>query len=241
MRVPYAYHLYHLPTNQHYYGVEYGLKANPNNLWVTYFSSSKRIKNLIHKYGKESFKFKVRKIFKTTDEAIKWETKFLHKIDAKNNKHWLNQHNGNGDWVNKVGYLLTERQRLNRTKEKNPFFGKKHTDETRQKMRKPKSYVPPKSEETKKRLSESLTGRTFSETHKKNISKGKKGTIISEQTKQKISLATKGEKNPMFGKSAVKGGKWYTNGISNIFILKQEIPLNYKRGRTPPKKLLIDI
>jgi len=102
--IPYSYVLFHIPTKKRYYGIQYGKNANPSNLWTTYFTSSKIVHNLIEKYGKESFLFEVRKTFLNKTEALLWEHKFLKKIDAKNNNMWLNQHNGNGNFLNFGGY-----------------------------------------------------------------------------------------------------------------------------------------
>ena len=64
------------------------------------------------------------------------------------------------------------------------------------------------SEEIRKKMSESLKGRTFSAETRKKISeklKGEKCYIFgkhhSEETRKKISESNKGEKNPFFGKS----------------------------------------
>ena len=64
-----------------------------------------------------------------------------------------------------------------------------------------------RTEKTKKKLSESHTGKHLSEEHKKKISKSKTGEKNhmfgkhhSEETKSKMSEALTGEKNPMFGK-----------------------------------------
>lgn len=102
--VPYSYVLFHFPTNKRYYGIQYGKNANPKNLWNTYYTSSKIVHALIDKYGKDSFSVQVRKIFKNKKQALLWEQKFLTKIDAKNNIMWINQHNGNGNFLNSGGY-----------------------------------------------------------------------------------------------------------------------------------------
>lgn len=63
-----------------------------------------------------------------------------------------------------------------------PFFGKKHSDETRQK------------------ISEALKGRQFSEEHCQNISKACIGRHLSEETKKKISDRMSGKRHPFYGK-----------------------------------------
>lgn len=65
--------------------------------------------------------------------------------------------------------------------EKNPFFGKKHSEETRAKLR-TKRYTP----EVRKLMSDKAKLRVLSETHKQNISKAGKGRVS----------ATKGKRHP---------------------------------------------
>lgn len=88
--MPYTYYLYHILTKRHYYGVRYAKNCSPDDLWVKYFSSSKEVKRLIEKFGKESFYFKVRAIFKTKKQAFKCEQKILTKFDVLHNENWIN-------------------------------------------------------------------------------------------------------------------------------------------------------
>jgi group I intron endonuclease len=83
-------------------------------------------------------------------------------------------------------------------------LGYKHTEETKEKMRKPKS------EETKKKMSKSQKGKILSEETKKKMSisrTGEKNPMYgkhysrSEETKKKMSLVKSGINNPMFGKN----------------------------------------
>lgn len=83
--------------------------------------------------------------------------------------------------------------------EKNSFFGKKHTEESKQKIR-DKRKLQVFTEETRKKLSESRKGKKHSEETKQKISKSKKGKSnahnigvpLSKEHKQKISEANKG-------------------------------------------------
>jgi len=71
---------------------------------------------------------------------------------------------------------------------KNPFWGKKHTEETKQKIS--KAHKGKKlSEETKRKMRLSRVGK-----------KPALGCKVSDETKAKISKALIGEKNPMWGK-----------------------------------------
>lgn len=77
------------------------------------------------------------------------------------------------------------------------FLGKKHTDEAKKKIslaRKGKKL----SEETKQRMRKPK--KPFSEEHKRNLSLAHMGFIPSDETRRKISLAFKGENHPFYGK-----------------------------------------
>lgn len=93
-RIPYTYHLYHKPTDKHYYGSRFGKGCHPSDLWVKYFTSSPIIKNLIKTYGKDSFIVKVRKIFDCPIKCQKYENKVLKRLGVPYNKKWYNRHYG---------------------------------------------------------------------------------------------------------------------------------------------------
>jgi group I intron endonuclease len=61
-----------------------------------------------------------------------------------------------------------------------------------------------RSEETKKKMSESLKGRIFTEKHRKNIGKSSEGRIFSKESRKKMSESHLGkfvgEKSPVYGK-----------------------------------------
>lgn len=74
----------------------------------------------------------------------------------------------------------------------NPFFGRKHSEESREKNRQVHLGVK-QSEKTKRKISESLTGRKHSQETKEKISIGNKGYIRSNKTKEKISITKTGQ------------------------------------------------
>jgi hypothetical protein len=93
MSVPYTYFLYHKPTGLKYYGVKFSKRSNPKLFWVPggYYSSSVKVKKLIEQYGADSFRAEIRKTFACAEDAVRYEYKFLRKVNAVSKNDWLNQ------------------------------------------------------------------------------------------------------------------------------------------------------
>jgi hypothetical protein len=187
---PYTYLVKFKPTGQCYYGARFKnvrLGINPeDDLMIKYQTSSNDINNLILQYGLEAFEWEVRKTFDTPEQAIDWETRVLKRCKVLESKKWFNS--------NIAGYIIpTEESR------------KKISDYHKDKL---------KSEEHKRRLSESQKGKT--KTNSKNqtpeyralmsaLKSGSKNSMYgkhhSEETKAKISALMseriKGDNNPM--------------------------------------------
>ena len=159
--IPFTYLIKHIPTDKYYYGVRFKKNCNPNDLWTKYFTSSKKVKSLIKKYSKESFVFEIRKIFKTSQQAINWEhkvlkrlkviyrddflnlsdnksinPKFLSKINKGKNNPWYNKKHTK-ESIEKIRFASLNRKHTEESKEKIRLFnlGKKHTKESKEKIR----------------------------------------------------------------------------------------------------------
>ena len=83
-----------------------------------------------------------------------------------------------------------------RTNEKNPFYGKHHSEETIRKISERmicNNHMKGKhhSEETRKKIAEKLKGRKLSEETRKKVSVAIKGKTLSEETRRKLSEAAK--------------------------------------------------
>lgn len=110
--VPYSYHLHHLPTDKHYYGIRFAKKCNPRDLWVKYFSSSKVVKKLIQTFGKESFEVTVRRIFTDGASALLWEHRVLTKLHAASRSNWINRHDGGKKFRSPEHHSTETKERL---------------------------------------------------------------------------------------------------------------------------------
>jgi len=161
--IPFTYLIKHIPTNKYYYGVRFKKSCHPNDLWTKYFTSSKKVKGLIKKYGKKSFIFEIRKIFKTPQEALNWEHKVLKRMKVIYRNDFLNL----TDNKSVDPQYLSE---INKG-EKNPWYNKKHNKKSLEKIRL-SSLMRRQSEETKEKI--------------RLANKGKK---LSKETKEKIRLA----------------------------------------------------
>lgn len=88
-RTPYTYRISWTALGLHYYGVRYGKGCDPSDLWVTYFTSSDRVRQIRYSTGEPDV-IEVRKTFKTVGEAISWEKRVLSKLNVLHNTRWVN-------------------------------------------------------------------------------------------------------------------------------------------------------
>lgn len=108
---PYTYLIGWSELNIWYYGSRYARKTSciyesgchPDDLWVTYFTSSLHVKDFIEIYGNPDI-VKIRKTFPAgsklpsieeinllSRKALDWEEKFLRRINAIVKQNWLNK------------------------------------------------------------------------------------------------------------------------------------------------------
>ena len=87
--MPYTYLIGWKDLNLWYYGVRYSQKAYPEDLWKTYFTSSKKVKEIREKHGEPDV-IEVRKKFATPEKAILWESKVLKRMKCSKRKDFLN-------------------------------------------------------------------------------------------------------------------------------------------------------
>lgn len=89
---PYTYLIGWSALDKYYYGVRYAKNCNPLDLWVKYFTSSKKVKEYRSIYGDPDI-VQIRKTFNSIDEARLWEHKVLKRLDVINSDKWLNNTN----------------------------------------------------------------------------------------------------------------------------------------------------
>lgn len=88
---PYTYLIGWSKHSVFYYGVRYAKKCHPDDLWVTYFTSSKSVKTFRKEHGEPDI-VEVRRTFDCYEKAILWEYKVLRRMNVVKDKKWLNKH-----------------------------------------------------------------------------------------------------------------------------------------------------
>jgi hypothetical protein len=153
MTTPFAYVITQVSSNIRYYGIKFAQGCQPTDLGTTYFSSSRIVKKLIKEEGIQNFRFEIRKIFKTRDEAIRWEKRFLTRINAAQSPHWFNKHNGTLNFYRALGYKCSESTKQNMRKPKSKEHRaklKEHLDKNRK--------IPEWTENRKEKQSAKMRG-----------------------------------------------------------------------------------
>lgn len=124
--VPYCYLIGWSKLDTWYYGVEYAKNtqrvANPANLWSTYFTSSRHVKNFVQKHGDPDV-IQVRKTFSSRTQAQYWEHTVLRRMKIRLKQNWLNVNPGGFGFAVPTGEL-------------HPCFGKMRSEETKRKQSK---------------------------------------------------------------------------------------------------------
>ena len=128
--IPFTYLLKHVPTNRYYYGVKFEKGCYPNDFWTKYFTSSKKVKNLIKRYGKKSFIFEIRKTFKTQKQARDWEHKVLRRMKVIYRNDFLNE----TDNISTNPKVLSKSLKKFYKHTKHHRIGAKHTEEAKRKI-----------------------------------------------------------------------------------------------------------
>ena len=76
--------------NAFYYGVRFAANAEPADLWVTYFTSSKYVNDFTNENGPPDI-IEIRRTFNSADDARKWESKALRRLNAVKDNRFLNK------------------------------------------------------------------------------------------------------------------------------------------------------
>ncbi len=147
MNTPYTYLIGWSNLKMYYFGVRYAKYCHPEDLWISYFTSSKYVKEFTKIHGNPNI-IKIIKTFKTKHEAIDSEQKFLIKNKADVNKYFLNKHVNNGKRFKNYDNISNETKLKISTSLKKYFSNIENITKHREKMK----NKPPVSLKTKEKL-----------------------------------------------------------------------------------------
>lgn len=91
MNTPFTYLIGWAKYNLWYYGVRYAKKCHPDDLWTTYWTSSKEVAKTRLLHGEPDV-IQIRKVFNNVNAARHWEQKVLVRMRVIRKKEWLNRH-----------------------------------------------------------------------------------------------------------------------------------------------------
>ena len=183
---PYTYWIKHIETGTKYVGLRYrNVKFNRTPLedfGIHYFTSGKKLKRDFEA-NPNSFKTKLLFTYDSIDEAINHELELTAK--AKNSKRYANL-------VSYPHFIFTPeiKQKMSAWQ-----IGRKRPKSEEHKKKISESLKGRKQpEKIKRKISETTKGRKQSEEHIKNSAKARKGLKRSEKIKRKMSESLKGKK-----------------------------------------------
>lgn len=92
-RTPYTYFIRWNKLNLNYYGRRTAKGCHPEEFFISYFTSSRYVADVIAEYGMPDV-IKIHKIFWDIDSCKTQEYQLLEKVNAASNPNWLNKTNG---------------------------------------------------------------------------------------------------------------------------------------------------
>ena len=242
---PYTYLIGWTDHNKWYYGVRYAKNCNPADLWVTYFTSSKHVKEF-RKLNGEPNVIIVRKTFIDKEKAKLWEHEVLKRMNVVDDNKWLNKNDRLAPPImyghthnigRKPSEISLEKRKQSMTKtmaEKFPienrynppkFSSEKYRNNMAESVS--KSWETRDKKEIGKKISKSLRG-------KPKTGKAARGHIKSEEWRRKSSESIKAILSTDPDKTT-KGKLWWNNGLINTRS-KVSPGVEWIKGKLPHNK-----
>lgn len=151
---PYTYFIGWSALNKYYYGVRYARShsclyetgCHPDDLMITYFTSSPTVKSFINQHGLPDI-IQVRRVFDNKESACIWEQKVLRRMGVAQRDDFINENLGYGPPLrngrkDSQYALQMKRERMKGSGnhmygmigELHPNYGISHTEETKNKI-----------------------------------------------------------------------------------------------------------
>ena len=88
--MPFTYLIGWSKLDKFYYGARWASNSSPDDLWTTYFTSSKHVKQFRELHGEPDI-ILIKKLFNTVIECRDYEERVLRKLKVTKNDRWLNR------------------------------------------------------------------------------------------------------------------------------------------------------
>lgn len=109
---PYTYLIGWSTQNRWYYGVRYAKDCNPNDLWTSYFTSSRHVKAFRKDFGEPDV-IQIRNVFTDKSKATRWEQKVLFRMKVSKDPKFLNKTSSHAiEMTDELKQILSEAQKL---------------------------------------------------------------------------------------------------------------------------------
>lgn len=254
MSIPYTYRVKFIPTGEYYYGVRYSKTCDPSDLWMTYFTSCKKVHKLIEEFGKDSFTTEIRKIFETKEAAIAWEERVTRKVIYWNNylnagsiKAFNHSKSTNGGIIavkRGIGiHAMTSDEKSIAGKKGGTSLGKRKkesglTDNEKQGIIDGHKKISARRKNGKWTLNELEAIKSTQERRVLGEWTDKETAAYAKLNKRRKEGKWTDNETSGFAKVSKvrKSGKWVTNGISNRFMSPPTEPDGWQYGFTRKKK-----
>ena len=171
-----------------------------NNINDGYLGSGRSFRNAVKKYGKPNFVRKILFSFSTVEEMLLKEAELITSeyIHSKNTYNLVPGGRGGFHIIDIETWKKNLKVASENRSNKQPALGHTHSEETKKKMSKAVKNRPPISDETRKKLSESSTGRigpwagkTVPPELVAKRAEARRGKRMSEEAKANMRIAAK--------------------------------------------------
>lgn len=213
LTTPFTYLIGWSKHNVFYYGVRYAKGCQPSDLWSTYFTSSGPVKRFRRAHGDPDI-IDIRRIFSSAEDARDWELRVLKRIGAALREDFLNQHDS--PTPSTRGLKLGPRPSAvaKRISEATKGRVNRHTNESRQK------------------ISESLSGRTLSDSHRAALSQSLRGKTKGQIDRISYTIVSpEGKEYPVSGRLEAVCSTLSLNRKSLYNTLKTGRPISFGKSK----------
>lgn len=205
----YTYLIGWTKTNKWYYGVRYAEKSTNDDLWKTYFTSSRYVKDYRKQFGEPDV-VQIRKIFCDPQIAIKCEDRVIRKLRLFENSNFLNKaYSGSIYYDDEVRAKIS-----NHAKKPRSEAFKRARSKAMKQLWKQGIYAnrPPQTEDHKRKNSEGLKRRyaktrhhSAGQTQSRESNKKRSQTLLQKNAllsrdEKRVKFAHVGAENGMYGK-----------------------------------------